>query len=64
MSPSRKFIPSDVGTCSSLMPLSSTNATAGFTLEQKKMSQGLVWSVLFQKLMTVEEWVVSLEKKA
>jgi len=41
MSPSRKFIPSDVGTCSSLMPLSSTNATAGFTLEQKKMSQGV-----------------------
>ena len=40
-----------------------TNATAGFSTEQKDTSQRLLWPVFFEKLSTVEEWAEGLEKK-
>ena len=48
-------------TCSDLV--SSTNATAGFTTEQKDVSQRLLWPVFFEKVTTVEDWAASLGKE-
>lgn len=39
-----------------------TNATAGFTLEQKDAATELIWPVVFEKVITVEEWAATLEK--
>lgn len=52
-----------VEACISLIRFSSTNATAGFTPEQKEVSQQVLWPVYFQRLITVEEWAATLDKK-
>lgn len=42
---------------------SSTNATAGFTTEQKDISQSVLGPVYFQNIMTVEEWAAILKER-
>lgn len=44
--------------CANLTP--SSNATAGFTIEQKDAAVNLIWPLLVERVMTVEEWADSI----
>ncbi|KAL7949766.1 Isochorismatase-like protein [Trichoderma barbatum] len=37
-----------------------SNATAGFTIEQKDVAVSLIWPLLVECVMTVEEWAASI----
>ncbi|KAM6480498.1 Isochorismatase-like protein [Trichoderma sp. SZMC 28011] len=37
-----------------------SNATAGFTIEQKDAAVNLIWPLLVERVMTVEEWADSI----